>query len=238
MRAEEWGRYGIQGIVISSAIAYVFYKSVWAVAISWAFVIPYLSYKKMELKNKRLDQLRMQFKDSILALASLLAAGYSVENAMGKVAGEIRLIWGEKADMAYELDRMVNQLAVNRTAEYVWSEFAMRCGLEEAENFAGIFAIVKRSGGEISSVIQWAVLRMNQRFQTEEQIQTMIASKRYEQRLMNAMPIGILFYVSISSPDLLTVMYTTMAGRAIMTVCLAVYILAYLLAEKIVKIEV
>ena len=49
--------------------------------------------------------------------------------------------------------------------------------------------------------------------------------------------IGILLYVRTASPDLLKIMYTTLTGNLIMTVCLAVYAGAYFWSEKIMDIH-
>ena len=53
-----------------------------------------------------------------------------------------------------------------------------------------------------------------------------------EQRIMNWMPAGILAYVRLTSGDMMQIMYTTAVGRIMMTVCLAVYVGAFCLAEK------
>lgn len=66
----------------------------------------------------------------------------------------------------------------------------------------------------------------------------MNASKRYEQKVMNMIPFGIILYMNFSSPEFLSTLYTTLLGRITMTGCLAVYILAIYLAERIMRIEV
>lgn len=231
-------RYSIQGGILSVGISWIFYKSTEICAISLMFVYFYLKCKQKELKERRVEILRMQFKDGILMMASLLSAGYSPENTIERLAMEMKLLWGKEADMVVEFNKMRNELSLNRPIEQLWNDFALRSGIEEAESFAEVFAIVKRSGGNISVVIQWAVQRLNQRFQAEEQIQTMLAARKYEQKVMNIVPILILFYINISSPDMIAVMYITIPGRIVMTVCLAIYIGAYQLAKKIVEIEV
>ncbi len=231
-------RYSIQGAVLSIGISWIFYKSITICILSLVFVVFYLKYKKIELKKKRLDMLRMQFKDGILVMASLLSAGYSPENAVGKIITELEMLWGKDADMVLEFKKMNNELSLNRPIEQMWHDFAERSGLEEVENFAEVFSVVKRSGGNVSIIIQWAVQRLNQRFQVEEQIQTMLASRKYEQKIMNFIPIFILFYINISSAEMISAMYTTISGRIIMTICLVIYIFAYMLAKKIIEIEV
>lgn len=231
-------RYSIQGGVFSIGISWIFYKSIIICIISFVSVYFYLKYKKEELRKKRLKTLRIQFKDGILMMTSLLSAGYSPENTIQKVAFEMEMVWGKDADMTAEFRKMKNELSLNRPMEQLWNDFALRSGIEEAESFAEVFAVVKRSEGNVSIVIQWAVQRLNQRFQTEEQIQTMLEARKYEQKVMNFIPLIILFYINISSPEMISIMYRTIPGRIIMTGCLIVYIMAYLLAKKIVQIEV
>lgn len=231
-------RYSIQGAVLSIGISWIFYKNIVVCILSLVFVVFYLKYKKIELKKKRLDMLRTQFKDGILIMASLLSAGYSPENAVGKIITELEMLWGKDADMVLEFKKMNNELSLNRPIEQMWHDFAERSGLEEVENFAEVFSVVKRSEGNVSIIIQWAVQRLNQRLQVEEQIQTMLASRKYEQKIMNFIPIFIIFYINISSPEMISAMYTTIPGKIIMTVCLVIYLLAYMLAKKIIEIEV
>ncbi|MCI6677231.1 MAG: type II secretion system F family protein [Clostridiales bacterium] len=230
--------YSVQGTLLSVSISWVFYKSVFVCGVSLLSVVFYLKYKQEQLRKKRLELLRMQFRDGIVMMASLLSAGYSPENAVAKVPAELEMLWGKDADMALEFHKMSNELLLNRPIEAIWNDFAKRSGMEEAENFAQVFAIVKRSGGNVSLIIQWAVQRLNQRFQAEEQIQTMLASRKYEQKIMNSIPIIILVYINISSPEMISSMYTTISGRIIMTICLCIYLVSYGLAKKIVEIEV
>ena len=96
----------------------------------------------MELRKKRLDRLRMQFRDGILVMTSLLSAGYSPENAVEKIIMELELLWGEDADMVLEFRKMNNELSLNRPIEPMWYDFAQRSGLEVVENFAEVFSVV------------------------------------------------------------------------------------------------
>ena len=65
-----------------------------------------------------------------------------------------------------------------------------------------------------------------------------MAEKAYEQKVMNVVPIGIILYMNMTSPEFLSIMYTSMTGRLVMTVCIGIYVGAYVLAKQIMKIEV
>ena len=71
-----------------------------------------------------------------------------------------------------------------------------------------------------------------------EEIDTMLRGKQYEQKIMRAVPLLILIYMDLTSPGFFSVLYGSLLGRAIMTGCLAVYLAALYLAEKISNIQV
>ena len=79
---------------------------------------------------------------------------------------------------------------------------------------------------------------MGDRSQVKEEIQTLTASKRFEQRIMNLIPVLMVLYIDWTSPGFFKVMYTTLLGRGLMTGGLLVYLASVWLAQKILDIEV
>ena len=71
-----------------------------------------------------------------------------------------------------------------------------------------------------------------------QEIETCLAGKVMEQNIMSMIPLLILVYVKLSSPDFLEVMYGNITGTAVMGICLAVYAAAYFWGRSIVRIEV
>jgi len=57
-------------------------------------------------------------------------------------------------------------------------------------------------------------------------------------RMMSMIPLFILAYVSVTSPGFLDVMYHNAAGILIMTLCLLLYLTAFLWGRKIMRIRV
>jgi len=56
--------------------------------------------------------------------------------------------------------------------------------------------------------------------------------------LIWAVPIAIIGYVRLTTPDYFTGMYHTVFGTVVMTLCLVVYGIAFFIAQKIMNIEV
>ena len=66
----------------------------------------------------------------------------------------------------------------------------------------------------------------------------MLASRMFEQKIMNLIPFLIVLYIDLTSPGFFNVMYVTWMGRGVMTMCLAAYAAALAMARKILDIEV
>ena len=235
---KEWGIYGAEGILGIAVMDYVFYRNagLFLVLLPVGMLFPLMLRK--QLKKRRLETLRGQFKDAILAVASGLNAGYSVENAFIASVRDLEEQYGKEGMITREFSYLASQLKMNRTVEALLSSFAKRSGLDEVENFSVIFTVSKRSRGELASVVHHVVHVISDRIQVREEILTMTAEKQFEQRIMNLMPYLIVLYVDLSSPGFFSQMYETAVGRVVMTGCLVVYLLAWRVSGKILQIEV
>lgn len=228
--------YGILGITGWCGLLYIFYRSlIPGAATAVIFLYFYFSEVRKRVYEKRQRQLRGQFKEAIEMLSAAMLTGHAMESAVLEVCRQLREMEGESAIMVRSMEIMVRQLQIGETAEAVWQQFADGCGLKEVREFAKAFSLAKRSGASVPDILCRVSEQLALKIQTEGQIETMLAGKRMEQNIMNLMPAAILLYVSLTSPELVEVMYTTWNGRVIMTFCLAVYIGAFLMAERLVK---
>ena len=137
-----------------------------------------------------------------------------------------------------EYDRMTHQLELKMPVAGVLEQFAERTGQEDVEDFVNVFAAAKKSGGDSITIIRNAVRIISGKIDTEKEIQTMIASNKLEFEIMCAVPFAIILYMKLTFGEFLSVLYGNMAGMIIMTVCLCVYIAAYCIGRRIIRIDV
>ncbi|MBP3926535.1 MAG: type II secretion system protein F [Clostridium sp.] len=237
MSGKEWLRFFLEGAGACGITAYVFYRS-W---IAFLVLLPagclWPQWKRESCRKQRQEKLRVQFKEAIRILASSLTAGYAVENAFAAGEAELRELYGEEGMMTKEFSYIVSQLSMNRPVEALLLEFGSRSGIEEVMQFAEVFAVSKRSRGELVPVVNHVVHVISDKLQVREEILTMTAEKRLEQRVMNLMPYGIVLYVDLTSPGFFSPMYETAAGRLVMTACLLMYGISLLLSRRILRME-
>ncbi len=228
----------LAGVGIVVVISFFFYRSVW----SLPFLAPvYFLYRREAAKDYVQTYRRetaVQFKDAILAVSANQKAGYSVENSFKQSYEDMVLLYGRESIICRELYTMVSGMGNNMILETMMYDFGKRSGVTEIMEFAQVFAAAKRNGGNLTEVIERSAAIIEEKIETEKEIQILISAKRLEQKIMNVVPFGILLYISITSKGFFDVLYHNPMGIAIMTVCLAVYIWSVFLSRKIVNIEV
>jgi len=225
-------------LLLDGAVACLFYKSAVAFWLCAPAYPLFLKYRRETCKKKRRQELAGQFLDGMRAVSASLSAGYSVETAFEDALKELQNIYTEEAMIMKEFRYILTQLRMNRNLEELLSGLAWRSGIEDIRNFAQVFATAKRTGGNLIGIIRNTIQCISQKEETRMEIQTCLAAKKMEQNIMSLVPVLILAYIRMISPDFLESMYHNLLGIAIMSVCLAMYAAAWYWGRKIVNIEV
>ena len=230
--------YILTGTGLASLIAYLFYRSFIAFILLLFAMPAYIGYQKKRAARKRKKELALQFKDAILAVSSSLSAGYSVENAFIQSIEDLKNLYGKKAPIVIEFSNIAGRLNINEPLEDILFDLADRSDSADIRDFADVFVIAKRNGGDMVSIIRRTAYHISDKIEVARDIDTLMSAKKMEQRIMNVVPFMIILYVSISSPGFLDALYHNIIGIPVMTACLAAYGFAIYLSEKIISIEV
>ncbi len=223
----------LQTVIVMSFLAWFFYRSVWAVVLLIPLGIVYFRRCAANQSRKNRQELTLQFKECILSVANSLRTGYALENAFLESREDIRLLYGERAAMYQELELIRRGLIMNLTLEELIGDLAERSGIEEIEQFSTILQIAKRGGGSVAQIIRTTSEVIGNKVETMQEMLTMLQGRRLEQNIMEIMPFGIAFYIGWAYPGYFAALYHNGMGILVMTVCLAVYVGAYFLGERI-----
>lgn len=224
-----------KALMVSALLAFFFYRSIWAIIpLSAVGVIFFRLECDKNIKRCR-EELDHQFKECILSVAASLRAGYAVENAFMESRSDMRLLYGENSYIYEELEIIRRGLVINLTLEELLADFAARSGSEDILQFSQVFSIAKRSGGNLSEIIQTTAAMIGQRMEAKREIATLLSGRQMEQNVMKLMPFGILLYIGSSYPGYFDTLYHNLQGIAVMTLCLALYIAAFIIGDKILQ---
>lgn len=226
------------GTSIVGFLAVLFYRSVWAMFFLSPLEILVWKEIKVAQIQKRKNALAEQFKDCLQSVSTNMKAGYSAENAFKESRQDLIRLYGNQSFMVQELEHIVQGLQNNRNLENMLLDLGERSGVNEIQEFGEVFAIAKRSGGNMTEILLRTYSLIMEKMEIDCEIRILISEKRLEQRIMNLVPFLIIIYISITSPGFFDVLYHNAVGIVVMTVCLAVYLISYSLSSNIVNISV
>ena len=192
----------------------------------------FLDIRRRKAKRAR-NELAAQFRECILSVVSALQAGYSVENAFLESEKDMELMYGKFSLIGGELKFVRRGLQINLTLEELLEDIAVRSGSREIREFAQIFALAKRNGGNMTEIIKNSAGQIGKRIELRQEVQVLLGGRQMEFMIMKLMPFGILLYVGIGNPGYFEPLYHNLTGGAVMTGCLAVYLGAYFLGETV-----
>ncbi|TJY40921.1 pilus assembly protein TadB [Cohnella pontilimi] len=168
----------------------------------------------------RKTKLRMQFKEMLQVLSSLLSAGRSVENAFYSLEGELVMLLGEaRTDLLHEVRILTNRMRNGEPLESLLTDFAARSDLEEVRNFAEAFSISKRAGGDLVEIVRRTSQIIAETLEVEMEVSVLLSQKRFESRIMMAMPFAFIGFLGFFAPDYMAPLHQGF-GWIVLAVCL------------------
>ncbi len=224
--------------MVSGTASLLFYNSPWGLLSLPGTYFLAGGLLKDRNKRKRLARLNLEFKDLLYAVSGLLLAGYSVERAFLGGLREVGQLHGEDSALTELLARMEQRLGVQEPMEHILRDFAAESGSEDIRNFVEVFCYAKRGGGDFVHIITTAAGRICDKLEVAGEIQTVLAQKALEQKVMCIVPLGVLLFFKATSPEFIGRLYGNPLGVLIMTAALLLYGAAFYLGMKLVEIEV
>lgn len=225
----------LQAGFVVMALAYFFYRSVWAVIPMTTVGIMYVLLLKKQKLEKSRRELVVQFKECMLSVSTSLKAGYAVENAFLESRSDMKVLYGESSLIYQEMELVRRGLMINITLEELLADLAKRSDCEEIWQFSQVLSIAKRNGGDLTEIIHSSTELIGQRIDVRQEIHTVLSGRRMEQNIMKIMPFGILLYINMTYPGYFDSLYHNWQGVLIMTGCLLLYLGAYVLGDKILR---
>lgn len=228
----------LSGMILILLVVYLFYGSFLPAVFLSPYLIFHMKFWKQRQVQKAKQEFRLQFTEAIQAISASLQVGYSTENALKEAYVDLQLIYPKETRILKELRYMIRQMEMNITMEQIFREFAQRTQDAEVELFATVFALAKRTGGDMVEVIRNAVWQIGEKLEVKREIETMMAAKKMEFRIMSMVPFGMILYIKVSFPTFMEVLYGNVLGAIFMSVCLLLYAGAYEWGRRMMEVEV
>ncbi len=227
-----------EDIVLTAGFAWIFYDSVFGL-----FLFPltaFLNHKRFSNNKtkKWQDTFNLEYKELLISLTGALQIGYSVERAFEECETTILSLYGKESVLYPGLHELNQKVKMRTPVEKAFLEMSDKFKSEDMTSFAEVFRFAKRLGGNYVENIRQCALKISDKLELQNEIQMAVAEKQFELNVMIAMPVGILSYMKLTSPDFMSSIYHNTFGICMMTACIVIYLFSIFLGKKITDIRV
>lgn len=226
-------------LLFTACMGILFYNT-FAMAVFTVFLYrPTQKYVNELILQRNRDVLLMQFRDFLSCIASSLSTGRHMEEGIREAEKELLKIYTKKDPIIVEIDCILAETdSINGNVSSALHHFAERSGIEDIETFVRIYESCLRSGGDFVSAIHKTSDLISQKIEIEREIKQIVSQRKFEGRIITMMPIVVIMFLRLLSPEYLSVMYRTLEGRIAMTAALAGVFMAYRMMDRITDIEI
>lgn len=232
-------RFLVAGYMILYAVIYLFYHSIIFSFAGAAAVYLTIPFAEKYLAEKRKSSLTIQFKDLLYSLSTSIATGRQVPEALAEASENLSLIYGEDGPMVVELRYMNKRIHEHRESDIdLLLDFARRSHCEDISSFVQVYYTCRALGGNLEKVLKSTTEILLEKMNIEREIRMLTAQKKLEGRIISTMPLIVILFLNVFSPDYLAPLYTTIAGKMIMSLSLIGIGYAYRLMNRITDIEI
>lgn len=157
--------------------------------------------------GQRWQLYRLQLPEALHVIASALAAGASLNQAMKHAAREI------VPPLQDELQRLVEDVEVGKTLEEALFDLKTRVPLPEFDMVIASLLIQQRSGGNLGELLNEVAHLIKQNEELRQEMQVLTSQAMTSARLIAALPAGLFLYLFVTNRSYLEPMLTTVTGQ-------------------------
>ncbi|MBQ9911929.1 MAG: type II secretion system F family protein [Firmicutes bacterium] len=238
LKGKEKRDYYITACSIAFVIGMLFYGSIWA-SLILCCLTPYLedAYSG-HLCEKRRGRLLDEFKDTLYSISASIAAGRQLPRALEDAAMSSEMLKGEDSLMGPELRLMVRKYRRQNSSVFsLLEDLGRRSGIDDIKLFAASCGICLRSGGDLEAVCLKSAYILIEKIEYAKETEAVLAEKKADVLIMIMMPAAVLFFLNLCSYGYIAVLYSSWAGRAVMTAALALMSGALFWSLKIMSLK-
>ena len=221
------------------AAAFVFYRSVPLSAILAPLGLLYVPRRRASQAAKRRESLKRQFRDMLYSLSSSLQAGKTMEYALRDAREDLEVLYPDPGTaMIVEINIILRKAALSEPVEVALADLARRSGVEDIESFCGVVSTCRKTGGNLVEIVRNTTNILGDKLEIKNEIDVLLAQRNFERKILNVMPVFMVLALSMAAGDYIEPVFTTLAGRLVMTAAITLILLSWAVSARIMKIEV
>lgn len=226
----------LMGFAAGAVVLYIFYANIYISLIAGAGVgVAFIPIRRKQVIAKRKQKLTNQFKSLLETLATSIGAGKNVYDSFSAAIYDLTVQYGEESDIVKEVRLISTGLVNNFQIEDLLKNFADRSEIVDVYNFADVFAICYKKGGDIKEVVKNSSSIIGDKIEVQMELETMVSGQKSTQNIMLVMPLIIIVMLRSMGGGLVDL--STPVGIVSVTIAIVIFVIAYFISKKILDIK-
>ena len=188
------------------------------------------------LRKRRINKLKLQFKDFLDSLSNSLSGGMNVVDSISNAYNDLLMQYSADAYIVKEVNEMIVGINNNISIEDLIKDFGIRSGIQDVANFAIVFETAYRTGGNMKDIIRRTADIISEKTIISAEIETKLTSNKTQISVMNIVPVGIVLMLRLSSTDFAE-SFASPIGVIAMTIGVAIFVASYKIGQKIMDVK-
>lgn len=196
----------------------------------------YYPMRCKQLQSKRKNELAMQFRSLLEALAVSLSSGMNMSESLLSAYNDLKVEYSDNACIVQEVKEMIDGVQNNIPIEEMMKSFGERSQIEDIKNFGIVFEISYRAGGNMKDIVRRTNSIISEKIEISEEIETALTSNKSQFTAMMVIPVVLMLMLRMMSSSF-AASFATAAGITAITVAIGIFYAAYRLGQKIMDIK-
>lgn len=206
-----------------------FDKFAWAMGLV-GFFMPFAYV--VRTGKARMKKFEEQFPDSLEFVARSMRAGHAFSVSLEMIHREF------SEPLAGEFRRTFDEQNLGLPLENALQNLAKRVPLLEVHFFVSSVLLQKRTGGNLSELLDKLATLIRERFKLRGRIKAISAHGRITATTLSIIPMGVAFLMFYTNRDYIEFFVKDPAGNQMAFIAIGFQLAGYLIMKKIVKIEI
>ncbi|HZL89349.1 MAG TPA: type II secretion system F family protein [Pirellulaceae bacterium] len=204
-----------------------------ALALTFAVLLaclPWYVIRRMALSRKA--QIESQLADAMVTFSSAIKAGLSLAQAMDILAGQC------PRPVSDEFRQIVGEYQMGKPLERTLTEAKERLRSDNFSLFAAALLASRKSGGRLNETVDRIAHSVLELQRLERKIMVETAQARRSAIYMAMVPVLLLGVYYFVDPINTVLLFTTVPGQILLSIAIALVVIAYVWAQVILRPEI
>ncbi len=230
--ADRFFRNNMLAMVGLAAVGYLWTDSILFLLLFGAagYYLPKLSLK-MSAK-KRAEKLELQLVDALYVMSNSVSAGLTLPMACEVVTKQL------VPPVSQEFGLLVNEVRLGVPFDQALENMAARLKSNNFDLMTTSILVARQTGGNIAEIFKSLALSIKEIMRLEAKVKALTAQGRMQSIVLGGLPFFLAAILSKINPELMTPLFNTPQGTAILFVAAIFWLIGIYLIRKVINIDI